>query len=83
LPLTSIGTLDAPILVQPLRDKRKEGGIMQQRIKSLITNDLFLLFLNGVLAHTCFVALVIYVMQVPPEVILDSGLKEILMVFEG
>lgn len=56
---------------------------MQLLIKRLLANDLFLLFMNGVLAHTCFTVLVITVMQVPPEAILDSGLKEILMIFEG
>jgi hypothetical protein len=72
-----------PAPVQLLRCQRKEGCLMQLLIKRLLANDLFLLFMNGVLAHTCFTVLVITVMQVPPEAILDSGLKEILMIFEG
>jgi len=56
---------------------------MEQRIQSLFSNRLFQLLMNGVFAYTAFSAVTIAVLQVPPEAILDSGLQEILMVFEG
>jgi len=37
----------------------------------------------SVFAYIAFTAVVIAVLQVPPEAILNSGLKEILLVFEG
>ena len=56
---------------------------MKQQVERILKNDLFLLLLNGVIAYTAFTAVVIATLQVPPEVILDSGLREILMIFEG
>lgn len=60
---------------------------MRQRMKQyfarLQRNDLFLLLMFGVFAYTAFTAVVLAVLQVPPETILDSGLKQILLVFEG
>ena len=56
---------------------------MEQKIHNLFSNRLFQLLMNGVFAYTAFTAVIIAVLQVPPEVILDSGLREILMVFEG
>ena len=56
---------------------------MKKRLKSLLENDLFLLLMNGVLAHTAFTAVMIFTLNVPPEAILESGLQEILLVFEG
>lgn len=37
----------------------------------------------GVFSYTAFTAVIISVMQTPPEAILNSGLQEILLVFEG
>jgi hypothetical protein len=48
-----------------------------------LRNELFLLLMYGVFAYTAFSAVVIAVLEVPSEVILNSGLKEILLVFEG
>lgn len=56
---------------------------MKQKVESIVKNDLFLLLLNGVICYTAFTAVVIATLQVPPEVILESGLREILMIFEG
>ena len=56
---------------------------MRQKFRELLHNELFLLLIFGVIAYTAFSAVVIAVLEVPPEVILDSGLKEILLVFEG
>lgn len=38
---------------------------------------------NGVIGYLAFTAIILATLQVPPEAILDSGLKEILLVFEG
>ena len=56
---------------------------MKKRLKSLLENDLFLLLMNGVLAHTAFTAVMVFALNVPPETILDMGLEEVLLVFEG
>lgn len=55
---------------------------MKAWFRKLLENDLFLLLINGVIMYTAFTAIVIATLQVPPEAILDSGLKEILLVFE-
>jgi hypothetical protein len=55
---------------------------MKQRVQNLLQNEWFALFMNGVFAYITFVALVIGVLQVPPETILDSGLDQVLLVFE-
>ena len=56
---------------------------MRQRIRNLFKNELFLILLNGVFAYVAFNAVIIATLEVPPEVILDSGLDQILLVFEG
>lgn len=56
---------------------------MRKKFRGLLRNELFLLMMYGVFAYTAFTAVVMAVLDVPPEVILDSGLKEILLVFEG
>lgn len=55
---------------------------MKEKLLQLVRNDIFILFMNGVLAHTAFTAAVISTLQVP-EAIADSGLKEIIQIFEG
>ena len=56
---------------------------MKKRLIKLFHNDLFLFLLNGVIAYTAFTAVILATLGVPPEAILDSGLKEVLLVFEG
>ena len=56
---------------------------MKKIVDSLLRNDLFLILMYGVFAYITFSAVVIAVLQVPSEAILDSGLKEILLIFEG
>jgi len=46
-------------------------------------NELFLLLIYSVFGYIAFSAIVIAVLQVPSDAILNSGLKEILLVFEG
>ena len=55
---------------------------MKQIMRKLMNNELFLLLMNGTFGYVAFVAVMITVLQVPPEALLDSGLKEVLLVFE-
>lgn len=55
---------------------------MKQAIRTLFNNELFLMLMSGVVAYTAFAAVIIAVLQVPPETILDSGLDQVLLVFE-
>lgn len=48
----------------------------------LLKNQLFIILMNGVFAYTAFCAVIISTLNVPPEAILDSNLKQVLMVFE-
>jgi len=57
--------------------------IVKKIIKNLVRNDLFLLLMYSVIGYIAFSAIVIAVLQIPSEAILNSGLKEILLVFEG
>ena len=56
---------------------------MKEKIRTLLQNDILQVLLFGVFSYTCFIAVILATLQMPPEAILDSGLKEILMVFEG
>ncbi len=56
---------------------------MKNYLNSLLQNDLFLLLMNWVIIDVALYATLISILQVPPDAILDSGLKEILMIFEG
>lgn len=56
---------------------------MKNTFKAALRNPLFFMLMNGVFGYTAMTAVIIAVLQVPPEAILDSGLKEILMIFEG
>jgi hypothetical protein len=58
-------------------------GVVKKLINYLVRNDLFLLLMYSVFGYIAFSAIVIAVLQVPSEAILNSGLKEILLVFEG
>lgn len=55
---------------------------MKQKIENLLQNGLLLILLNVILVQTAFFAVVIFVMQTPPEAIIDSGLDQVLLVFE-
>lgn len=56
---------------------------MKQYALNLANNPLLQMLLSGVFAYTAFTAMIIATLQTPPEIILDSGLREILMIFEG
>ncbi len=53
---------------------------MRQKLRKLFKNELFLL--NGVFAYVALTAVIITTLQVPPDAILDSGLDEVIKVFE-
>lgn len=55
---------------------------MKDRILTLAQNPLLQMLMISVFSYTAFTAVVIEVMQTPPEAILNSGLQEILFVFE-
>jgi len=55
---------------------------MQQRLRKLLKNELFLMMMNGVFAYVAFTAVILTTLEIPPEAILDSGLEEIILVFE-
>lgn len=56
---------------------------MKKRIAELFENEIFLIAMNGTIAYVAFTAVILVTLQIPPEAILDSGLEEILLVFEG
>ena len=56
---------------------------MKQSFEGLLKNDMLLMLMQGVFAYTAFTAMIISVLQVPPDAILDSGLDQVLLVFEG
>jgi len=56
---------------------------MKDRILTLAQNPLLQMLMISVFSYTAFTAVIIEVMQTPPEIILNSGLTEVLFVFEG
>lgn len=56
---------------------------MKNYIQTLAQNSLLQMMMMSVFSYTAFTAVIMAVMQTPPEAILNSGLQEILMVFEG
>ena len=55
---------------------------MKKWFQRLLHNELFLLLMNAVVGHTAFVAVILFVLGTPPEALLDSGLREVLLVFD-
>ena len=56
---------------------------MKYYLLALANNPLLQMLLGGVFIYTAFVAIILATLQTPPEAILNSGLKDILMIFEG
>lgn len=56
---------------------------MKAYAKQLSENPVFVLFMQGTLAYTVLTAVILITVQIPPEIILDTNLREILMIFEG
>ena len=55
---------------------------MNQKFSNILKNDLFIILMNGVFGYTALTAVIIMTLNVPPEAILDSGLMQVLLVFE-
>lgn len=55
---------------------------MKKLMHGLMQNELFIMLISAVCAHMAMMAVIISVLQVPPEAILDSGLDQVLLVFE-
>lgn len=55
---------------------------MRQKMRKLLKNELFLMMMNGVFAYTAFTAVILTTLEIPPEAILDSGLDQVILVFE-
>ena len=55
---------------------------MKKVAANLLKNELFLLLMNGIFAYIAFTAIIISTLNVPPEDILDTNLREVLLVFE-
>lgn len=64
--------------------RQYECGVitMKAKLNSLFHNDLFKVLMNAVFAHAAFSMVIIAILQVPPEAILDTNLREILAIFE-
>ena len=56
---------------------------MKKKIRAILQNEVFQLLMVGVFAYTCFVAVILATIQIPPDALLDSSLKEVIRVFEG
>jgi len=55
---------------------------VKKLINDLVQNALFVMLMTGVFAYTAMTAVIISVLQTPPEAILYSGLDQVLLVFE-
>ncbi|MDH5444252.1 MAG: hypothetical protein OEY52_01775 [Gammaproteobacteria bacterium] len=55
---------------------------MKDYLMEIFSSELFSLMINASIIHTIFSAAIMATLQVPPDTILESGLREILMVFE-
>jgi hypothetical protein len=58
-------------------------NFMISKLEKLFKNNLFLVLMTVVFLDTIFFAVVVSTIQVPPDAILDSGLHEVISVFEG
>ena len=55
---------------------------MKSAISRLLKNKLFLLLLSGVFAYIAFCAVIIATLNVPPDAVRDSNLRQVVLVFE-
>lgn len=60
----------------------KRNYSLKKLTHALLQNDLFIILISAVFAQMAMMAVIITVLQVPPEAILDSGLEQVLLVFE-
>jgi hypothetical protein len=55
---------------------------MKKLLHGLLQNKLFIMLISAVFAQMAMMMVIISVLQVPPEAILESGLDQVLLVFE-
>ena len=55
---------------------------MKRLALNVVRNELFIMLAGSVLAYSFMMAAIITFVQVPPDSILDSGLDQVLLVFE-
>ena len=55
---------------------------MKAVASNLLKNKFFLLLLQGVFVYIAFYAVIIATLNIPPDAILDSNLREVVLVFE-
>jgi len=59
-----------------------QGVKMKAYASKIWKNPLFSLFMQGVLAYMVMVVMIIGTLQIPPDAILDSSLRDIISIFE-
>jgi len=59
-----------------------QGAIMKAYAFKIWKNPLFSLFMQGTLAYLVMVVMIIGTLEIPPDAILDSSLRDIISVFE-
>lgn len=59
------------------------NNLMKEKIRQFLRNETLQVLMFGVFSYTCFTAVILATLEIPPEAVLDSGLQEIIMVFEG
>lgn len=69
-------------MVKTIVSLQAENLAMKKQIAKLLRNDLFMLAMNGVFLYIGLMAVIMATLNVPPDTILDSNLKEVLLVFE-
>lgn len=55
---------------------------MKAATSKLLRNRLFIMLLQGVFAYTAFYAIIIATLNIPPDAILDTNLREVILIFE-
>ncbi len=56
---------------------------MKRATAKLLKNEIFIVMMNGVFAYTAFCAIIMATLNVPPDVLLDSNMVEVIKIFEG
>jgi len=59
-----------------------QGVKMKAYALKIWKNPLFVLFMQGTMAYMLMVVMIIGTLQIPPDAILDSSLRDIISIFE-
>lgn len=55
---------------------------MKRKLHTLFKNDLFRLLMQGVFAYIAYTAVIVAILQTPPEAILDTNMVQVVQIFE-